>query len=244
MQINIWEGESSNYLFPSLGGGDSLTTTNVTHLLHRVASLRKKSVAAGRAGASGRSERWEKGGVTAKFIAWLPSQDYEALQMLRCYLNCQIALVRASPCLRACLLVLPRSAFKISVKNTKFTEIEIRNKNGGVLCRRRVRLTTVETCFGTAAKLRQTTRACRRYIAAKVNFCSHKAYNIYSAPLYICRVILLLLRQRRSRPWRTGMGTWPKRIFCDRTRSHPARFERDIHARATGISCFLCQKFQ
>jgi hypothetical protein len=47
-------------------------------------------------------------------------------------------------------------------------------------------ITTLKTCVRTAAKLRSTTRTCRRCIAAMVDLPSvDTAGNIYSVPLYI-----------------------------------------------------------
>jgi hypothetical protein len=36
----------------------------------------------------------------------------------------------------------------------------------------------------------------------------------------------------RRWPWRTATGTWPKQIFRDRTRPHPACFARHRISRA------------
>jgi hypothetical protein len=50
-----------------------------------------------------------------------------------------------------------------------------------------------------AAKLRQTIRTRRRYIAARVTcHCADETGNIYFDPLHICRIVLLLLLQRRG----------------------------------------------
>jgi hypothetical protein len=59
---------------------------------------------------------------------------------------------------------------------------------------------TVETCVSAAAELRPTTRTRRRYIAASATV------NIGSVPLFICRVVYLLLRQRRGAAG-DGLGT-------------------------------------
>ena len=60
-------------------------------------------------------------------------------------------------------------------------------------------VTTVETCAGAVANLRQTTRTRRSYIAARINLpLATQADNKSSAPLQICRVVLLLLRHRRG----------------------------------------------
>jgi hypothetical protein len=68
-------------------------------------------------------------------------------------------------------------------------------------------VTTVQTCVSgsaLAAKLRQTALTHRRHNATRVNLpCAEKAGNIYTVPLYIYRVFLLLLnafpRQGRRR---------------------------------------------
>jgi hypothetical protein len=89
-------------------------------------------------------------------------------------------------------------------------------------------VTNAEIFVGAAAKLRLKTRTRRRYIAARANLhCTDKAGFIYSAPLFICRVALLLLRQRRGA---VGLGE------LQRTRGQnkdfataPAHTQRALH---------------
>jgi hypothetical protein len=68
-------------------------------------------------------------------------------------------------------------------------------------------VTTVEICVSAAAKLRPATRA-RRSTSPRGLSChrTDKAGNIYSAPLYIRRFVLLLLRKHRSAAG-NGLGT-------------------------------------
>ena len=98
-----------------------------------------------------------------------------------------------------------------------------------VLCRRRQRhkhasvLKRQPRGYGNRQKLVEGTSP-RRLTC----HCTDKAGYIYSSSLPICRVVILLLRQRRG----AGLGellstsTWPKQIFRDRSRPYSACFAR------------------
>jgi hypothetical protein len=71
-------------------------------------------------------------------------------------------------------------------------------------------ITTLETCVSAAANPRPKSRTRRRTIARGLScHCADTAGNIYPVPLYICRVVLLLLRQRRGVAG-NGLGTTAK----------------------------------
>jgi hypothetical protein len=65
-------------------------------------------------------------------------------------------------------------------------------------------VTTVDRCASAAAELRPTARTYRTSPRGSLRHCTDKAGNIYYVPLYICRVVLLLLnvcpRQGRRSP--------------------------------------------
>jgi hypothetical protein len=105
-----------------------------------------------------------------------------------------------------------------------------------------------------SAKLRPTTRARRRYIAARANSPLYRYSRIYllypAAILTSCYFSAAAASRRWS--WRNAASTWPKQIYRDRTCPHPACFVRcpklerletqlnfsvrDTRARATCIS--------
>jgi hypothetical protein len=84
-------------------------------------------------------------------------------------------------------------------------------------------VTIAETFVGAAAKVWPTSRTRRRYIAARVPYhCTEKAGDIYSAPLKICRVALLLPHAR------AGGGTRRRCECCKMRQRRPERYSQRL----------------
>jgi hypothetical protein len=88
----------------------------------------------------------------------------------------------------------------------------------------------VQTCVSGGAPskmLLSTTRTRRRYIAARANLpLTDKAGYTYSARCKTDEFSFPASAAPRHWHSRTATSTWPKQIFRDRTRSHPACFVR------------------